>query len=49
MAGGTLIATRSGAPIVLSDAGGATAAIVGSDDKRSNGVIDHIDTVLVPK
>ena len=31
------------------DHGGATAAIVGSDDKRSNGVIDHIDTVLVPK
>ncbi len=49
MAGGTLTATRSGAQIVLSDAGGTTAAIVGSDDKRSNGVIDHIDTVLVPK
>ena len=49
MAGGTLTATRSGAQIVLSDASGTTAAIVGSDDKRSNGVIDHIDTVLVPE
>lgn len=49
MARGALTATRSGAQIVLSDADGTTAAIVGSDDKRSNGVIDHIDTVLVPK
>lgn len=48
MAGGTLTATRSGAQIVLSD-GTSTAAIVGADDKRSNGMIDHIDTVLVPK
>ena len=46
MAGGTLTATRSGAQIVLSDAGGGTAAIVGIEAKRSNGVIDHIDTVL---
>ena len=49
MAGGTLTATRSGAQIVLSDAGGATSAIVGTEAKRSNGVIDHIDTVLQPQ
>jgi uncharacterized surface protein with fasciclin (FAS1) repeats len=48
MAGGTLTATRSGAQIGLTDAGGGTAAIVGTDSKRSNGVIDHIDTVLHP-
>ena len=49
MAGGTLTATRSGAQIVLSDAGGATSAIVGIEAKRSNGVIDHIDTVIQPQ
>jgi uncharacterized surface protein with fasciclin (FAS1) repeats len=48
MAGGSLTATRSGAQIVLSDARGATSAIVGTEAKRSNGVIDHIDTVLQP-
>ena len=49
MAGGTITATRSGARIVLSDAGGVTSTIVGTETKRSNGVIDHIDTVLQPQ
>ncbi len=48
MGGGTLTATREGDAIVLSDAAGGKAAILQPDDKRSNGVIHQIDTVLMP-
>lgn len=48
MGGGTLTATREGDAIVLSDAAGGKASILQPDDKRSNGVIHQIDTVLMP-
>ena len=48
MGGGTLTATREGNAIVLSDAAGAKARVVETDDKRSNGVLHQIDTVLMP-
>ncbi|MEO6580070.1 MAG: fasciclin domain-containing protein [Sphingomicrobium sp.] len=45
---GTLTATREGGKIVLSDAAGGKAVIGAADDKRSNGVVHHIDGVLMP-
>ena len=48
MGGGTLTATRDGGKIVLTDAAGAKAIVSKADDKHSNGVVHHIDTVLVP-
>jgi len=46
--GGTLTATRDGDHIVLADAGGGKAVITSADDKRSNGVVHHLDGVLTP-
>jgi uncharacterized surface protein with fasciclin (FAS1) repeats len=48
MGGGTLTATRDGDAIVLTDGAGGTARIAKADDKRSNGVIHHVDGVLKP-
>ena len=48
MGGGTLTATREGNAIVLADAAGGKARIAKGDDKRSNGVIHHLDGVLMP-
>jgi uncharacterized surface protein with fasciclin (FAS1) repeats len=48
MGGGTLTATREGGKIVLTDGAGSKATVTGSDEKRSNGVVHHIDTVLMP-
>jgi uncharacterized surface protein with fasciclin (FAS1) repeats len=48
MGGGTLTATKDGDAIILSDSAGTKARVVGADDKRSNGVIDTIDAVLMP-
>ena len=48
MGGGTLTATREGGKIVLTDAAGTKATVTKADDKHSNGVVHHIDTVLVP-
>jgi uncharacterized surface protein with fasciclin (FAS1) repeats len=48
MGGGTLTATRDGDAIVLTDGAGGTARIAKADDKRSNGVIHHVDAVLKP-
>jgi uncharacterized surface protein with fasciclin (FAS1) repeats len=48
MGGGTLTATREGDAIVLADAAGGKARIAKGDDKRSNGVIHHVDAVLMP-
>lgn len=48
MGGGNLTATREGSAIVLTDAAGGKAKIGQADDKRSNGVIHHIDGVLMP-
>ena len=46
--GGTLTATKEGGNIVLTDASGAKATIVKADEKRSNGVVHEVDTVLSP-
>ena len=48
MGGGTLTATREGGNIVLTDAAGTKATVTKADEKHSNGVVHHIDTVLVP-
>ena len=48
MGGGTLTATREGGKIVLTDAAGTKATVTGADEKRSNGVVHQIDTVLMP-
>jgi uncharacterized surface protein with fasciclin (FAS1) repeats len=48
MGGGTLTATREGDRIVLTDAGGGKATVTQADERFSNGVVHHIDTVLVP-
>jgi len=48
MGGGTLTATREGGKIVLTDSAGTKATVTKADDKHSNGVVHHIDTVLVP-
>ena len=48
MGGGTLTATRDGDAIVLTDGAGGTVRIAKADDKRSNGVIHHVDGVLKP-
>jgi uncharacterized surface protein with fasciclin (FAS1) repeats len=48
MGGGTLTATREGGKIVLTDGAGNKATVTGSDEKLSNGVVHHIDTVLMP-
>ena len=48
MGGAMLTATRDGETIILTDAGGAKAKVSHADGKRSNGVIHHIDAVLLP-
>ncbi|MCY7279936.1 MAG: fasciclin domain-containing protein, partial [Sphingomonas bacterium] len=46
--GGTITATRDGDKIVLTDSAGGKAIVSAADDKRSNGVVHHIDGVLMP-
>ena len=46
--GGTLTATREGGNVVLSDAAGTKAIVTTADQKRSNGVVHQIDSVLMP-
>ena len=46
--GGTLTATRDGGKTVLTDAKGDKATITKADEQYSNGVVHHIDTVLMP-
>lgn len=48
MDGGTITAAREGDRIVLTDQSGDKATVNQADDKRSNGVIHRIDTVLMP-
>lgn len=48
MGGKTLTAVKEGDKIVLTDAAGTKATITGADDKRSNGVVHRIDSVLMP-
>lgn len=48
LGGGTVTATRNGDAIVLADAAGTKATVSRADIARSNGVIHHIDAVLMP-
>lgn len=49
MGGATLTATRDGGKLVLTDAAGTKAIVTRADDKFSNGVVHHIDAVLMPE
>ena len=46
--GGTITASRDGDKIDLTDTAGGKAVLTGGDDKRSNGVVHHVDGVLMP-
>ena len=48
MGGGTLTATKEGGKLVLADAKGGKATVTKADDAFSNGVVHHIDNVLMP-
>ena len=48
MGGGTLTATKDGGKVVLTDSAGGKASVVNGDQRYSNGVVHHIDTVLMP-
>ena len=49
MGGDTLTATKDGGNIVLTDSSGGKATLSGGDERASNGVVHHVDAVLVPK
>jgi len=46
--GGNLTATKEGGKTVLADSSGNKATITGGDEQYSNGVVHHIDAVLLP-
>ena len=48
MGGGTLTATKDGDRIVLTDAAGNKGTITKGDDQFTNGVVHHVDVVLMP-
>jgi uncharacterized surface protein with fasciclin (FAS1) repeats len=48
LGGGTLTATRNGDRIQFTDPAGTVATVTTADDKRSNGIIHHVDAVLMP-
>jgi uncharacterized surface protein with fasciclin (FAS1) repeats len=48
MGGGTLTATKDGGKLVLADAKGGKATVTRADDAFSNGVVHHVDNVLMP-
>ena len=48
MGGGTLTATKDGGKTVLTDSAGHKATITGGDEQYSNGVVHHIDALLLP-
>lgn len=48
MGGGTLTATKDGGKIILSDAAGNKAVVTQADEQFSNGVVHHVDAVLMP-
>ena len=48
MGGGTLTATKDGGNTVLSDAKGDKATITKGDEQYTNGVVHHVDAVLMP-
>ena len=48
MGGSTLTAAKEGGKIILTDAAGTKATVTGAEDRRSNGVVHRIDSVLMP-
>ena len=48
MGGGTLTATKDGDKIVLTDSAGHKATVTQADDQYTNGVVHHVDAVLMP-
>lgn len=48
MGGEMLTATKSGGNIVLADSSGGKATVTSADEKHSNGVVHHVDSVLTP-
>ncbi len=48
MGGGTLTATKEGGKTVLTDSAGHKATITQADEQYSNGVVQHIDALLMP-
>jgi uncharacterized surface protein with fasciclin (FAS1) repeats len=48
LGGGTLTATKSGGRLQFTDAAGTVASVAGADDMRSNGIIHHVDALLMP-
>jgi uncharacterized surface protein with fasciclin (FAS1) repeats len=48
MGGGTLTATKDGGKIVVTDEAGHKATVTQADDQFSNGVVHHVDAVLMP-
>jgi uncharacterized surface protein with fasciclin (FAS1) repeats len=48
MGGGTLTATKEGGKTILTDSAGHKATITGDEEIYTNGVVHHIDAVLIP-
>lgn len=48
MGGGTLTATKEGGKTVLTDSAGHKATITKGDEIYSNGVVQHVDALLMP-
>ncbi|HUP67701.1 MAG TPA: fasciclin domain-containing protein [Sphingomicrobium sp.] len=48
MGGGTVTATKDGDKIVIADAAGHKATVTQPDDQFSNGVVHHVDGLLMP-
>jgi uncharacterized surface protein with fasciclin (FAS1) repeats len=48
VSGGTLTATKEGGKTVLSDAAGHKATITQADEQFTNGVVHHVDGLLMP-
>jgi len=48
MSGGTITATKEGGKTVLADSSGNKATIIGGDEQYTNGVVHHVDAVLMP-
>ena len=48
MGGGTLKVAKEGGKTVLTDSAGHKATITGGDEQYSNGVVHHIDALLMP-
>jgi len=48
MGGGTLTATKDGDKIVLTDSAGHKATVTQADETFTNGVVHHVDAMLMP-